>query len=180
MPPGMGGPGPGIGGRPGFQPPAVPAQAPDFTLSLAGGGDVQLKALLSKGPVLLCFFKTECQTSQQAVPKYEALQARFAPKLQMLGIAQNGAEQAAYFWQSNKLSFPLAVEGHPYAVSGSYGILNTPTLVLVGADGKTLKAVPSWNRSALNDLAREIATLTGAEQGDVSTAQDGMPDTLPG
>jgi len=179
MGPGM--PGPGGPGRPGFQAPNVPAQAPDFTLPLAAGGDVQLKALLAKGPVLLCFFKTECQTSQKAVPKYEAFQSQYAGKgLQVLGIVQNPPEHAAYFARQNNMSVPMAVDPAPYAVSGSYGILNTPTLVLVGADGKTLKVVPSWNRSALNDLARDIAKLTGAEYRDVSTAQDGMPDMLPG
>ncbi|NDD27313.1 MAG: hypothetical protein EB084_03495 [Proteobacteria bacterium] len=168
---------------PGFVTPKVPAEAPGFTLSLTSGGQVTLDALRAKGPVLLCFFKIECPTSREVVPRYETFEKQYAKAgkpLQMLGIAQNETFQIEQFARESKLTFPIAVDTPGCEISAKYGILNTPTLVLIAPDGKTLTAIPSWTRSKVNALSEQIAAMTGAPYLAISTADDGLQEWRPG
>lgn len=162
---------------------AVPESAPAFSLhQAADGATLSLDDMLAKGPVLVVFYKAECPTTVRALPLYEFFQNWYAAKgnLQVVGVAQNDVGRIQAFSRAMGVTFPQVEDPPPYAVSRSYGIQHTPTLVLVGQDHRTLGVVQGWNRERLNALSQQIASLTGAEYKAASTLDDHMPAFQPG
>ena len=155
--------------------------APDFTLTSTAGQPIRMAELLKKGPLLLCFYKLECQTSAMAVPKFETFYKAYAGKenFSIIGIVQNPATQVAASLSERGLTFPHA-EDPGYDVSRRYAIRSTPTLVLVGADGRVIARAGGWDREKTNQISETVAKTLGAQYEAISTASDGLPAFRPG
>lgn len=114
--------------------------APEFSLVDLGGRQHSLTALREKGPVLLFFWSTECGFCRVMAPQLQKLHAeRTAAGLTVAGIDIDFKMRAEVeeFVRSRKLDF-LILHGsldNADAVE-AYGVPGTPTLVLVGRDGR--------------------------------------------
>lgn len=114
--------------------------APEFKLLDLSGKTHTLGELREKGPVLLFFWSTECGFCRVMAPKIQQLYAqRAAAGLTVAGIDIdfNMREQVEAFVKEHKLEY-LILHGsldNADAVE-AYGVPGTPTLVLVGRDGK--------------------------------------------
>ena len=116
--------------------------APEFSLQDLSGKKHTLTDLRAKGPVLLFFWSTECGFCRVMAPKLQKLHAeRSAAGLTVAGIDIdfNMREQVEAFVRERKLDF-LILHGsldNADAVE-AYGVPGTPTLVVVGRDGRVV------------------------------------------
>lgn len=121
--------------------------APDFSLLGLDGKKHALAELHAKGPALLFFWSTECSFCRAMAPRLQKLYAERAPDgLTVAGIDIdfNMHEQVKGFVQERKLEFLILHGSLDNAdVVEAYGVPGTPTLVLVGRDGR----VAYWGHS---------------------------------
>lgn len=129
--------------------------APEFTLQDLSGKQHKLIDLRAKGPVLLFFWSTECGFCRVMAPKIQKLYAeRAASGLTVAGIDIdfNMRAQVEAFVRERKLSYLILHGSLDNAdVVEAYGVPGTPTLAVVGRDGRIL-----YYGHTLEDAARHI------------------------
>lgn len=91
---------------------SVGAASPDFTLTDQDGNDVALKDLLTKGPVVLSFYRgvwcPYCNIELQALEAVHSdLKAKGAT---LVAISMQGAADSRKSQRDNKLSFPILTD----------------------------------------------------------------------
>jgi peroxiredoxin len=116
--------------------------APEFTLQDLSGKKHTLSELRAKGPALLFFWSTECGFCRVMAPKLQKLHAeRSAAGLTVAGIDIdfNMREQVEAFVRERKLEYLILHGSLDNAdVIEAYGVPGTPTLVVVGRDGRVV------------------------------------------
>lgn len=128
-------------------------KAPKIELPLLGGGKFSLAESLSKGSVLLAFFKISCPICQYALPFIDRLSKRVGKGLKVIGVSQDDAKSTEIFRKEYGVSFPIALdELDKYPVSNAYGLTNVPTFFLVSEDGKIEQTIVSWSKAELEDI----------------------------
>ena len=149
------------------------ARAPEFRLPLLDGGEVGLRELRGRGPVLLAFFKITCPVCQMTFPFLERLHA--AGTLQIYGISQNDPADTREFNHEFGVTFPtlLDSEDSGFPVSNEYGIASVPTLFLVEPAGTVSFVNEGWSK-------REIAWLGSRTGVSVFRQTDNVPEWKPG
>lgn len=152
--------------------------APDFWLPDLQDERHSFAEFLRKGPLLLYFFKTNCPTCQLASPYVEKLQQAYGDACQIVGIAQDGPEQALAYANQYGQTFLQLAEEPPYPVSSRFGLTNVPSLFLIGADGVILETLVGWDRDRFNHLAARVAILAAKAPFDL--AGDEAPRFKPG
>ena len=129
--------------------------APDFSLLGLDGKKHALAEMRAKGPALLFFWSTECGFCRVMAPKLQKLYTeRAAGGLTVAGIDHdfNMREQVEGFVRERKLEFLILHGSLDNAdVIEAYGVPGTPTLVVVGRDGR----VAYWGHS-LDEATRSI------------------------
>ena len=129
--------------------------APEFKLQDLSGKQHTLTDLRAKGPVLLFFWSTDCGFCRVMAPKLQKLYAeRAASGLTVAGIDIDFKMRAQVeeFVQQHKLTY-LILHGsldNADAVE-AYGVPGTPTLVVVGRDGRI-----AYYGHILGDAVRHI------------------------
>jgi peroxiredoxin len=129
--------------------------APEFTLQDLSGQKHKLADLRAKGPVLLFFWSTECGYCRVMAPKLQKLYAARGPAgLTVAGIDIdfNMREQVQAFVRERKLEFLILHGSLDNAdVVEAYGVPGTPTLVVVGRDGKV-----AYYGHSLNEATQHV------------------------
>ena len=135
------------------------AAAPDFSLSTLDGKQFSLKDALTRGPVVLAFFKVSCPTCQYALPFLERLFEAYKNRgVSLVGVSQNDAGETAAFAKEFRITFPLALDDtKKYAVSNAYGLTNVPTLFWIAPDGEIEITSVGWSKADFEDVNRRIA-----------------------
>jgi peroxiredoxin len=133
--------------------------APDFRLAVLDGGEVSLADLLSRGSVVLAFFKVSCPVCQMTFPYLERIHAAAGSALPIYGVSQNDEEDTAEFARRFGVTFPMLLdrEDDGFPVSNAYGISSVPTVFVVERDGAISSVTEGWSR-------RDVAAL-GARAG---------------
>ena len=136
--------------------------APDFTLSTLDGKQVTLSQMLKRGPVVLAFFKVSCPVCQYAFPLYERMfQANKTGGVTVLGVSQNGPEEARAFGREYGVTFPVAIddEANRYAVSNAYRLTNVPTLFYIGQTGEIETSSVGWSKGDVEEVNAKLAAF---------------------
>jgi peroxiredoxin len=138
--------------------------APQFELKTLDGKQFSLSGSLTRGPVVLAFFKISCPTCQYALPFYERLhQAYGQNEVALVGISQNNAKETAAFADQFGITFPILLDDtHSYPVSNAYGITNVPTLFWIaphanGEDGEIELSSVGWMKADFEQINRKMA-----------------------
>jgi peroxiredoxin len=136
-------------------------RAPDFTLPTGDGHNVSLHEALTKGPVVLAFFKVGCPVCQYAFPFFERMyRANHGAKVSFIGVSQDNAANTQAFLQQCGISFPVALDNPAgYAVSNAYGLTNVPTLFFIGSDGEIEVSSVSWSKADIEAVNEKLAAL---------------------
>ncbi len=156
------------------------ALAPPFTLLGIDGREHAFPREAEGEPVLLVFFKTTCATCDVTFPYLNRLRAEYAGGWQMWAIAQDRPQQASEYASRFDMRYPVLIDAPAYAVSRLYDPPATPTLFLVGPDGRVAYTTYGFAKADVNEVSRRIAGYVGAEPRVVAPAGDGRPDFKPG
>jgi peroxiredoxin len=138
---------------------SVGKAAPDFTLKTLDGKHFSLKEALTRGPVVLVFFKVSCPTCQYALPFYERLFKTYKNKqVTLVGVSQNDAKDTAAFAREFGLTLPLLLDDtRTYPVSNSYGLANVPTVFWIGSDGEIEITSIGWSKPDFEKVNQQLA-----------------------
>ena len=152
-------------GRPpegGLLSPGTPAEP--FVLSDPEGRPVLFTPGEGGGPVLLVFWSMFCPPCQEEMPFLAGLARRLGPRgLRVVSVNVDGSGMAravATYAKRQKLPFPVAMDEKAdgqFVFARAYGVTGTPSLFLVGPDGRV-----RWNHEGRTDpgmLQAEIEEL---------------------
>ncbi|MBI1899454.1 MAG: TlpA family protein disulfide reductase [Acidobacteria bacterium] len=152
------------------------ATAPGFRLQDLSGAATTLEHYLSKGPVVLVFFKVSCPTCQLALPYLQRFAVNAPPtgvNVQVAGISQDDTRATNDFRRHFHVSFPMLVDEAGYPASNTYRITHVPSMFLVEKDSFIRWSGHGFNRTELERLG----TLLGLA---VFRADDHVPEWKPG
>jgi peroxiredoxin len=138
---------------------AVGAKAPAFELKTLDGKQFLLADALSRGPVVLAFFKVSCPTCQYAFPFLERLHKAYGQNdVTLVGVSQNEAKETSAFNKEFGVSFPVLLDqtGN-YPVSNAYGLTNVPTVFWIAQDGEIELSSVGWVKADFEQLNRMMA-----------------------
>lgn len=161
---------------------AVGGVAPELRLPLLGGGEFELSAARSQGPVVLAFFKVNCPVCQFSFPFLERLAARLrdlpgpAPA-QVIGVGQNPAADVSVFARKFGLHFPLAWDAAPArTASRAYGLSHVPSVFWIEPEGRIGRITVGFDRADYAQIAQD------AGAGPLFTAEElqRLPPRRPG
>jgi len=162
---------------------SVGAQAPDFTLNGIDGREYSLATALEQGPLLAVFIQTACPVCDLTMPYLNRLaEAYDAEGWQLWVISQDDQQASQHYAQRFQPNFPLLVDdpSDGWAVSCAYDPPATPTLFLVGPDGRVQFSGQGFSKADLNAIAERIAGHLGVQPAVVAERDDGNPDFRPG
>ncbi len=145
---------------------------------LALGQALALASLAASGPALLFFYKGDCGASDaaaHALPRAAAI-----PGLLVAAVSQDDEGATGAFAAEHHLDgVRVLVDPEPWPASDAFGVLATPTWVLLAPGGRVDAVLEGWSRDDANALAARAAALAGAPAQVVSGAADG-PAFRPG
>jgi peroxiredoxin len=140
---------------------AVGTTAPDFELKTLDGKTFSLAAELTRGPVVLAFFKISCPTCQYALPFLERLYKAYGSQgVTLIGVSQNNAKDTAAFNKQFGVSFPVLLDDtSTYPVSSAYGLTNVPTIFWIAQDGEIEVSSVGWVKADFEQINRKMAEI---------------------
>ena len=135
------------------------ATAPQLKLKNLEGHQFDLEGELSRGPVVLAFFKVSCPTCQYAFPFLERLHKTYGKDgVKLIGISQNDGKETAAFVKEFGISFPILLDDtHSYPVSNAYGLTNVPTLFWIAQDGEIEISSVGWVKADFEAVNKKLA-----------------------
>ena len=150
----------------------IGAKAPDFELKAPDGRSHRLSDALSRGPVALIFYKSECPTCQYTFPFVQKIFAKVGQTAgwTLWGISEDDAAETRLFAKDFGITFDILIDEYPYPVSSAYGLEFVPGIFLIKPDGKITVSEFGFTKAGLNQIA-------GFE---FFTADDRLPATRPG
>ena len=138
---------------------ATGTKAPEFALKSLDGSEFALGDALSRGPVVLAFFKVSCPTCQYAFPFFERLHKAYGKNgVTLVGVSQNDAKETAAFVKEIGVTFPMLLDDtRSYPVSNAYGLTNVPTLFWMAQDGEIEVSSVGWVKADYEQVSRKMA-----------------------
>ena len=137
----------------------VGTKAPEFELKALDGKRFVLRDELSRGPVVLAFFKVGCPTCQYAFPFLDRLERTYGNKgVQIVGVSQNDPKQTAAFTKEFGVTFPVLLDDtDKYPVSNAYGLTNVPSIFWIAQDGEIEVSSVGWVKADFEEISRRMA-----------------------
>jgi len=134
-------------------------KAPEFELKTLDGKTFSLADSLSRGSVVLAFFKVSCPTCQYALPFLDRLYKAYDGNgVTLVGISQNDAKETAAFNKEFGITFPVLLDGtRNYPVSNAYSLTNVPTIFWIDLDGEIEVSSVGWVKSDFDQINRRMA-----------------------
>ena len=159
----------------------VGARAPEFSLNGTDGQTYDLAEALTRGPLLLAFFKTTCGTCDLAFPYINRFPEAYPTNgWSLWAVAQDPPQAAGSYAATHRMAYPVLPDVNGYAVSRAYDPPATPTLFLIDRAGQVVGETSGFDKAQLNALSAALAERLGAEPAVIAPAGDGKPDFKPG
>ena len=157
---------------------AAGTAAPDFTLPAMDGKQFSLREALTRGPVILAFFKVSCPVCQFALPFIERIyKAHGDGNATIAGVSQNDRKETTAFVKEYGLTFPMLLDDtKTYPVSNAYGLTNVPTVFWIAQDGSIEISSVGWLRSDIDEINLRAAQTTDATLVPVFRSDEDVPD----
>ena len=138
-----------------------------FSLADIDNKAVSLESFAGKKVVLLAFWSFFCGPCREEIPLLDEVTKKYSKDgVEMLAINLDGPKMdkaVRKYMSSNGFAFRVLwekIEGPKYMTADSYGVAGTPTVVLVGKDGKV-----SWahvGRAESSKIEAEIKKALAA------------------
>lgn len=138
---------------------ATGAKAPAFELKTLDGKKFSLADELTRGPVVLAFFKVSCPTCQYAFPFLERLYRAYGNKgVALIGVSQNDANETAAFCKDFGVTFPMLLDNtRTFPASNAYGLTNVPSIFWIAQDGEIEVSSVGWVKADFETINRKMA-----------------------
>jgi len=135
------------------------SKAPNVELKTLDGKPFLLEDELSRGPVVLAFFKVSCPTCQYALPFLERLYKAYGHKgVKLVGVSQNNSTETAQFTKEFGITFPILLDDTSrYPASNAYGLTNVPSIFWIAEDGEIEISSVGWVKSDFDAINRKMA-----------------------
>src|SRR5215469_7444977 len=135
------------------------SKAPNVELKTLDGKHFLLEDELSRGPVVLAFFKVSCPTCQYALPFLERLYKAYGHKgVKLVGVSQNNSTETAQFTKQFGITFPVLLDDTSrYPASNAYGLTNVPSIFWIAEDGEIEISSVGWIKSDFDAINRKMA-----------------------
>jgi peroxiredoxin len=139
-------------------------KAPQIELTALDGSKFSLQDVLSRGPVLVIFFKISCPVCQYALPYFERIYKAYGRgKLTIIGISQNDHRDTAEFVRKFGITFPVLLDDtKTFPVSNAYGLTTVPTAFWISEDAEIEISDVSWVKKEFEEIVSRAASLTNA------------------
>lgn len=137
----------------------VGGRAPDFRLRDLNGRTQSLNDMLTRGPVLLAFFKVSCPVCQYTFPFLQRVhEAAGATPLEIIGVSQDKAGATREFLGEFGVTFRTLLDDGAagYPVSNAFGISSVPSLFLIEPDGTVSLSGSGFARKDLEALGQRV------------------------
>ena len=136
-------------------------KAPQVELKTLDGKPFSLTEALTRGPVVLAFFKVSCPTCQYAFPFLERLHKAYGGNgVAIFGISQNRAKETAAFNKEFGVTFPVLLDDtDSYPVSNAYGLTNVPTIFWIAQDSEIEVSSVGWVKADFEQINRKMAEM---------------------
>src|ERR1035437_5607231 len=155
--------------------------APSFQLAATTGERLSLQEALTRGPVLLAFFKVSCPTCQFTFPFLQRLYAQMQERgVQIWGIVQGKAEDGARFASTFRVTFPILIDDSPYKVSQAYGLTHVPSLFLVKPDSHIEISGDGFCKADVLAIQQSLARSLSATPPTLFLPTERIPEFKPG
>ena len=160
----------------------VGKKAPDFTLSTMDGKPFSLRDALTRGPVVVAFFKISCPVCQYAFPFLERIYKAYGSKnVTIVGVSQNSAKDTGLFNKEYGVTFPVLLDDtNSYPVSNAYGLTNVPTIFLIDSDGTIEVSSVGWVQQDISEINQKFAETGKISQQPVFRPDESIPAYRPG
>ena len=117
-------------------------QAPDFTLSLLGGGAITLSQLRGK-PVLINIFTTWCPPCQAELPDIQEIYERYGDRIHVIVISYGeDAKTVDYYFDAYNYTFPVAYDPGGSVFESVYDIEFIPQTWVIDVNGVIVEYLP--------------------------------------
>lgn len=156
------------------------ALASHFTLLGTDGREYALPRDLEGRPAVLVFFKTTCSTCDLTFPYVNRLRAAYPEGWHMWAISQDGAERTVPYAAGAGIGYPVLIDSPAFYASKLYDPPATPTIFLVGPDGRVEFSTYGFSKADLNEIASRLAAYLEAAPQVIAPENDGRPDFKPG
>jgi peroxiredoxin len=156
------------------------ALASHFTLLALDGREYGLPRDLAGRPAVLIFFKTTCPTCDLAFPYLNRLRETYPEGWRLWAISQDAADRVGPYAREAGIDYPVLIDAPEYLASKLYDPPATPTVFLVGPDGRVEFSTYGFAKTDLNELAARVAKHVGADPVVIAPQGDGRPDFKPG
>lgn len=152
-------------------------RTPDLTLPGTEGGPFSLAEARARGPVLLTFFQLDCQACDISYLFWDRAYEAFAgDRFQLWAIGLDPQPEAAAFWEKSGVSFPVLFDDGTSAEK--FGLVSTPSHVLINTDGSVHSAFEAFDRVSWNTMIASVARHLGRPPVTVDAGE--APDFRPG
>jgi len=158
----------------------VGALASHFTLLGLDGREYSLPGSLQGGPAIIVFCKTSCATCDLAFPYIQRLRDHYSDGWDLWAVSQDPPDKSSDYAKRLNIKYPVLVDAPEFVASRLYDPPATPTVFLVGPDGRVEYTTYGFAKDDLNEIAVRIATYCGAEPVVIAPEQDGNPAFKPG
>lgn len=154
---------------------AAPNPFPAHSLPDLDGVQRPLSAAWSEGPALVVIGHRDCATSRLTLPFVDRLYHRRPDGASVVAVLQDDPAPARELMSDLGLTMPVLLEADPYPLSSELGLRAAPTLILVGADGRIVKATEGFSRIDLERFAEALGI-----EGGLFSPDDTAPPRRPG
>ena len=131
-------------------------EAPDFTLPLVDGGQLQLSSYRGK-IVLLDFWATWCVPCREETPHFVELQRKYGDRgLQIIGVSMDDSpDPVRPFYQQFQMNYPVVMGTADVGVAYG-GVLGLPIAFLIDREGRIYsKHIGATDRTVFeNEISR--------------------------
>jgi len=152
--------------------------APDFIMPALDGKEFSLHEALTRGPVVLAFFKISCPVCQFTFPFLERIyKAHGSDRITIAGISQNDRKDTAAFLKEFGITFPVLLDDtKAYPVSNAYGLTNVPTIFWIGRDGLIEVSSVGWARKEIGEINDKAAITSGDTMTSIFQPNESIPE----
>lgn len=146
--------------------PDTGTKAPEFDLEDLDGSHIVLADALTMHPVLLIFFRSDCELCHWALPQLARFEWTFKGQdIEIYFVTRDHSDVAKETRRAHRLDdlhFLLDADGK---TAKEYGVEQLPSAVLIGPDGQVEGRAEGWDPEGYISLGRMVKELVAGIRG---------------